>query len=294
MQVSQMPSQWQRANGGSRNTTASIATRIHSIAQLARLIRRRAMLAMVFVSLACMLAAFTGTEALGAAKVPPGNKGTVKIDNEFFDGIPNNVPHPGCDFHIQFFYFPRDTTATYTFKLIAPTKDGSTSGSVELDSTATPNADLLLNLNSFLTDSGVDPQPKQGFHVKLTIHAPGAIGADVKHKVFWIKCASSTTPPPPPPPGTPPSVLPKIVHNKKPQVLGTHLAKTGASPTGPLSVAGIAFVAIGAFLVWIGREKAEQFAIAVATTRPGSFRARKSGIGSLWRAHTIAPPRGPP
>jgi hypothetical protein len=32
----------------------------------------------------------------------------------------------------------------------------------------------------------MEPQPQQGFHVKLTINAEGSQGADVKHKVFWV------------------------------------------------------------------------------------------------------------
>jgi hypothetical protein len=42
-----------------------------------------------------------------------------------------------------------------------------------------------------LTFSG-KPHAKQGYHVKLTIHADGSRGADVKHKVFWVKpCVES-------------------------------------------------------------------------------------------------------
>ena len=32
-----------------------------------------------------------------------------------------------------------------------------------------------------------EPHPQQGYHVKLTIHTPGSIGADTKHKVFWVE-----------------------------------------------------------------------------------------------------------
>jgi hypothetical protein len=28
---------------------------------------------------------------------------------------------------------------------------------------------------------------RQGFHVKLTVHAEGSQGADTKHKVFWVE-----------------------------------------------------------------------------------------------------------
>jgi hypothetical protein len=42
--------------------------------------------------------------------------------------------------------------------------------------------------------SGIEPHANQGVHVKLTIHAEGSQGADVKHKVFWVTgCAPSPT-----------------------------------------------------------------------------------------------------
>ena len=34
--------------------------------------------------------------------------------------------------------------------------------------------------------SGLTEHPDQGYHIKLTIHAEGSKGADVKHKVFWV------------------------------------------------------------------------------------------------------------
>jgi hypothetical protein len=34
--------------------------------------------------------------------------------------------------------------------------------------------------------TGIEPHANQGVHVKLTIHAEGSQGADVKHKVFWV------------------------------------------------------------------------------------------------------------
>ena len=29
--------------------------------------------------------------------------------------------------------------------------------------------------------------PNQGYHVKLTVHADGAAGADTKYKTFWVQ-----------------------------------------------------------------------------------------------------------
>ena len=34
---------------------------------------------------------------------PPGNNGTVKIDGDAFDDDPNNEPHVGCTFQVDFY-----------------------------------------------------------------------------------------------------------------------------------------------------------------------------------------------
>ena len=49
------------------------------------------------------------------------------------------------------------------------------------------------NLSGLLGQLG-DPQPNQGFHIKLTVHADGSQGADTKFKVFWVDCGGSSSP----------------------------------------------------------------------------------------------------
>ena len=211
--------------------------------------------------------------------VPPGNKGTVKIDDEFFDGIPDNDPHESCIFHLQFFFFPRATTATYEFKLHPPTADGSTGGSVALDPTTKPNAEVVIDLTSFLKDSGVAPHPKQGWHLKLTIHAPGAQGADVKHKVFWVNCPAAAPSPSPsvspsvsvsptvsvspsvtvsPSSGVSPSAsatVAGVTQKKKTKVLGVTLGGTGSRPFYNVAIWGAALVVTGGMLVMLSRRR---------------------------------------
>lgn len=134
---------------------------------------------------------------------PSGNNGTIKIDGAPFDDAPDNEPHVGCEFEIDFYGFDRDPAVdaaarTYfskvSFEGIAPTgggnlvpDKGSTSVFVGEDA-AGGGTDLdaseLYSLRSAL--SGVDPHPKQGYHVKVTVHTPFSRGADVKHKVLWI------------------------------------------------------------------------------------------------------------
>jgi hypothetical protein len=146
---------------------------------------------------------------------PSGNNGTIKIDREAFDDAPNNEPHVGCVFQVDFYGYDKgDLHAQVIFEAHPPTlptgsdrtlltdtvfigaDDASGGGSqAGLDASRTYTLDL----------SGITPHPQQGVHVKLTIHADGSRGADVKHKVFWVTgCTSGTpTPSPTPSPSTP-------------------------------------------------------------------------------------------
>jgi hypothetical protein len=153
--------------------------------------------------------------AAGAsAQDPPGNNGTVKIDDQPIDDIPNNNPHVGCVFHVEFYGYDQGVgDATVTFEMQAPTKDvglsvaGDTTPDIGEDA-AGGGTDLDASETYTLSFDG-DPHPQQGFHVKLTVNAPGSIGADVKHKVFWVEgCAPPTTPPTTPPTETTPPTTP--------------------------------------------------------------------------------------
>jgi hypothetical protein len=139
------------------------------------------------------------TEAL-----PPGNNGTVKIDGAPFDDQPNNEPHPGCVFQVDFYGFDQgnDLFATVTFEALPPTvpdgdrvlltdtvfigEDDSSGGGSEagLDASQTYSLDF----------PGIEPQPQQGFHVKLTVNAEGSQGADIKHKAYWVTGCATPTP----------------------------------------------------------------------------------------------------
>jgi LPXTG-motif cell wall-anchored protein len=132
---------------------------------------------------------------------PPGNNGTVKIDGEAFDDHPNNEPHVGCVFQVDFYGFDEgeDLNATVLFEAWPPTGDredlltdevaigeDAAGGGTDLDASAT--YDLTDALAAFT------PHPQQGWHVKLTVHADGSQGADTKHKVFWVSgCGAGTT-----------------------------------------------------------------------------------------------------
>ena len=117
-----------------------------------------------------------------------------------FDDAPNNEPHVGCTFQVDFYgYDEGDLFADVTFGVHPPTgrdvvlledevfigEDDNSGGGSEagLDASETYTLDL----------TGFEPHPQQGWHVKLTINADGSQGADVKHKVFWV--SGCETPP---------------------------------------------------------------------------------------------------
>lgn len=140
-----------------------------------------------------------GLAAPAAAADPPGDNGTVKLDDVVFDDHPDNEPHDGCIFQVDFYGFDEgDLDATVTFRLVPPTGgdedikvedvvigEDAAGGGTDLDASAT------YDLTSALT--GV-PHAQQGFHVRLIVHAEGSQGADTKFKEFWVTgCATPPT-----------------------------------------------------------------------------------------------------
>ena len=127
---------------------------------------------------------------------PAGNNGTVKIaELGELDGIPNNTPHPGCTFQVEWYGFDEgeDIVSTVTFAAQAPTSDvvigGTEPSQVPVGGDAASGAGTETGLDAVqaytLTFDG-EPHPKQGYHVKLTVETPGSIGNDTKTKVFWV------------------------------------------------------------------------------------------------------------
>jgi hypothetical protein len=153
--------------------------------------RSKLLWSVLAICLAAMLTSLSGWAS--AAPNPPGNNGTVKIDGTPFDDAPDNQPHVGCSFQVDFYgYDEGDLDATVTFESHPPTgparvlltdtvfigEDDNSGGGSE--------AGLDASENYTLDFTGIQPHPNQGFHVKLTVNAEGSQGADVKHKVFWV------------------------------------------------------------------------------------------------------------
>jgi hypothetical protein len=161
--------------------------------------RSKLMVIAVAVFLTAMVTFLAGLASAGPN--PPGNNGTIKLDDTPFDDAPNNEPHVGCVFQVDFYgYDQGDLDATVTFEAHPPT------GPVQLLLTDTvfigeddnsgggSQAGLDASETYTLDFTGITPHPVQGFHVKLTINAEGSQGADVKHKVFWVTgCAPAPT-----------------------------------------------------------------------------------------------------
>ena len=130
---------------------------------------------------------------------PPGNNGTVKIDGVEFDSHPDNEPHVGCVFQVDFYGFDQgDLWANVNFAVQPPTGpfepiltdtvfigEDAAGGGTDLDNEAEYDLAGLL--------AGYAQHPEQGWHLKLTVNAAGAVGADVKHKVFWVTCTPPTS-----------------------------------------------------------------------------------------------------
>ena len=128
---------------------------------------------------------------------PRGNNGTVKIappGEE--DGTPDNNPHPGCTFQIEWYGFDEgpDIVSTVEFAMQAPTEDVGLADY--------PNREVWVGEDPATgagTETGLDgaqdytlsfdgePHAQQGYHVKLTVHTPYSQGSDTKHKVFWVE-----------------------------------------------------------------------------------------------------------
>jgi LPXTG-motif cell wall-anchored protein len=231
-----------------------------------------------------------GLAAPAAAADPPGNNGTVKVDGVVFDDAPDNQPHVGCVFQVDFYgYDQGDLDASVKFQLVPPTAadtdiavddlsigEDAAGGGTDLDASAT------YDLTSALT--GV-AHSQQGFHVRLTVHAEGSIGADTKFKEFWVTgCDTTTTTGPPTSSSTTSTTthggptttttvessttVPGGSTTTTPTTAGTvpggsgttvpsasadgRLPSTGTN-AGPIALAGATLAAIGAGAVLLGR-----------------------------------------
>jgi hypothetical protein len=190
---------------------------------------------------------------------PPGNNGTIKIDNVAFDDHPNNEPHVGCTFQVDFYGFDegKDLFADVSFKAHPPTGDRQVLLTDRVfigeddNSRGGSEAGLDASETYTLKFDDIEPHPKQGFHVKLTINADGSKGADVKHKVFWVEgCPPGPSPTPTKSPTKTPTdkpdkPTPDDEETEKPEPVPTAVP-AGTAGSGGGSAAGLLGVALTA------------------------------------------------
>jgi hypothetical protein len=69
-----------------------------------------------------LLAVVYGGAGASSTPNPPGNNGTIKVDGVAFDDHPDNEPHVGCIFQVDFYGFDEgDLFADVTFEVHPPT-----------------------------------------------------------------------------------------------------------------------------------------------------------------------------
>jgi hypothetical protein len=145
----------------------------------------------LLLAVAFLTAAFAMVAVSSAQAVPPGNNGTVKIDGVEWDNHPNNEPHVGCEFEIDFYGFDEgDLDGRARLYMHPPTANGKVfDQTIDIGEDAAGggtdhDGSIYVDLNGLLTG---DPHPVQGYHIKLVVNADGSQGADTKHKVFWVQ-----------------------------------------------------------------------------------------------------------
>lgn len=186
------------------------------------------------------VAIVSGSMLANAAPNPPGNNGTIKIDRRAFDDAPDNEPHVGCTFQLDFYgYDQGDLTADVTFSAHPPTLPAGQDRVLLTDTVAIGEDDnsgggsqagLDASVTYRLDLRGIEPHPQQGVHVTLTINAEGSQGADVKHKVFWVTGCKSPSPSPTPTPSGSPSETPSGTPTETPSESPS--PSRTSSPTG--------------------------------------------------------------
>ena len=152
---------------------------------------RRTSIASAFVGLLAVVIGVVLILAGGPVQAkPPGNNGTVKIVG-VLDDQPQNQPHVPCTFSVEWFGFDAGATSVVDFSLQPPTSDGTMN--VVGDTTPTLDANGYALKGYTLSFTG-EPQPNQGFHVKMLVTTTGSQGNDTKSKVFWAGPCSEPTP----------------------------------------------------------------------------------------------------
>jgi hypothetical protein len=124
---------------------------------------------------------------------PSGRNGVVKVvGHGDIDRIPENNPHQGCTLGIEWYgYDEGDIVSTVEFELWDPTSgslayDGPAETQIGEDA-ASGGRDLDATEWYTFTVTDGEAHDVQGFHLKVTVHAPGSRGDETKSKVIWFQ-----------------------------------------------------------------------------------------------------------
>jgi len=159
--------------------------------------RKRLASGSLIIGIAMMAFGAVGSPAhAGPAGEPAGNNGTIKVDGTDFDTHPDNEPHVGCTFQVDFYGFDASTEVTMLFEAQPPTGDAvllTEDGVLDDDDNTGGGSEAGLDgqFTIDLTDAlaSYTPHENQGYHVKLTITADDGDeqGAQTKHKTYWVE-----------------------------------------------------------------------------------------------------------
>lgn len=135
---------------------------------------------------------------------PPGNNGTVKIDqSDPPDMDRGNEPiGDNCRLSLKFYGFDQNQKADITFtahppsgtKVLLVDKGDDGGGRLISDDPAGGGQDEDAVITYDLTSAvqGLEANAQHGYHIKLSVDVKGAPGG-AKHKVFWIICNPAAT-----------------------------------------------------------------------------------------------------
>jgi hypothetical protein len=150
-----------------------------------------------------LVVAVSGPQAGAKPGDPPGNNGTVKIDqSDPPDEDRGNEPiGDTCVLSLKFYGFDLNQKADITFNAIPPSgrkvllvdKGDDGTGRLISDDAAGggQDDDAVITYDLTTAVQGLKANSQRGYHVKLTADVKGTPGG-AKHKVFWIKCNPAT------------------------------------------------------------------------------------------------------
>jgi LPXTG-motif cell wall-anchored protein len=140
----------------------------------------------------------SGVSTSSGGNAPPGNNGTIKVDEWTMDNGQDNDPQLPCNLSISFFGYDAGTrtAAMITLTPWAPTAGGHpylggttwTRSSRGNGSTWDANIQISqAQLAANNTFAGITPS-HNGYHVRVEAEVNGYRGSDDKFKMVWMSC----------------------------------------------------------------------------------------------------------